>query len=153
MTTLIDLLKDSGMFGFIDKLEINDDWSFSLTDDFLKEGIKTWDNFGLLEGLDEPDRRIVAYNLTMMSVYLCLNEKFLRRTYGGIIAANIIFPLIRRSSYSEKMTNPKLYWDFVTNWLKEHVDLFETIEKRGLNIDPEAESVYLLSLIIENSLK
>lgn len=142
--------KEQNIWDVIPDLEINDDWSFSLPDDFFAESDKVWDRLGLLQGLKEPDKSIVSYNYTMMAVYLLSNEELANTTYGGMPLDTTIFPIIRRSSYSERMSNPKLFWEFCGNWLREHADWIDSFNRPGIKNDAEAEACLVLSETIES---
>lgn len=145
--------REQNIWDVIPELEINDDWSFTLPDEFVKKSQETWKKLGLIEGLEEPKRSIVSYNYTMMTVYLLSNEELTNTTYGGMPLETVIFPIIRRSSYSEKMTNPKLFWDFCGNWLREHADWIESMNRPGVRIDAEAEACLVLAETIEAIIK
>ena len=145
--------KEYNLYDIIPELEINDDWSFMLPDDFMKQSDKVWERLGLLEGLDEPERSIVSYNYSIMAVYLLSNEELTNTTYGGMPLETMIFPIIRRSTHSERMTNPKLFWDFCGNWLREHADWIDSFNRPGIKIDAEAEACLVLSETIEAIIK
>ena len=154
MITLVGKqFKEQNIWDIIPDLEINDDWSFSLPDDFFAESDKVWDRLGLLQGLKEPDRSIVSYNYSIMAVYLLSNEELANTTYGGMPLDAMIFPIIRRSTHSERMSNPKLFWEFCGNWLREHADWIDNLRRPGVKVDAEAEACLVLSETIEAIIK
>ena len=89
----------------------------------------------------------------MMAVYLLSNEELANLTYGGIPLYTMIFPIIRRSSYSERITNPKLFWDFCGEWFRKHADWIDSMKRPGVRIDAEAQAACVLSETIECIIK
>lgn len=142
--------KEDNIYDLIPELEINDDWSFELTGDFLEENKKIWTKLGLLEGLKEPDKTIVSYNYGMMAIYLMYNKELSNVTYGGLKLETVIFPIIQRGAYSEKIRNPKLFWDFCGEWLRERADWIDNLRRPGVNLNAEADACRMLGDTIES---
>ena len=138
---------------FFHNLVINDDWSFELPGDFLEENKKNWTKLRFLEGLKEPDKTIVSYNYGMMAIYLMYNKELSNVTYGGLNLDPMIFPIIRRGAYSEKIRNPKLFWDFCGEWLRERADWIDNLRRSGVNVDAEAVACRILGKTIESIIK
>ena len=138
---------------FFHNLVINDDWSFELTGDFLEENKKFWTKLGLLDGLREPDKTIVSYNYGMMAIYLVYNKELRNVTYGGLNLGTVITPIIRLGAYSEKIRNPKLFWDFCGEWLRERTDWIDNLRRPGVKVDAEAVACRTLGKTIESIIK
>lgn len=144
---------ERGLCDFLHNLVINDDWSFELTGDFLEENKKIWMKLGLLEGLEEPDKSIVSYNSGMMAIYLMYNKELRNVTYGGLNLDPMIFIIIRMGAYSEKIRNPKLFWDFCGEWLRERADWIDNFRRPGVKDDVEAVTCRVLGKTIESIIK
>lgn len=143
----------SGQCDLFHNLVINDDWSFELTGDFLEENKKIWTKLRFLEGLGEPDKTIVSYNFGMMAIYLMYNKELRNVTYGGLNLGLMIFPIIRRGAYSEKIRNPKLFWDFCGEWLRERADWIDNLRRPGVKVDAEDVACRILGNTIESIIK
>lgn len=143
----------SDLCDFFHSLVINDDWSFELPGNFLEENKKLWTKLGLLEGLGEPDKTIVSYNYGMMAIYLMYNKELSNVTYGGLNLGLMIFPIIRMGAYSEKIRNPKLFWDFCGEWLRERADWIDNLRRTGLEVNAVAVACRILGNTIESIIK
>jgi hypothetical protein len=144
---------ESSLCDFFHNIVINDDWSFELPEDFLEENKKIWTKLGLLDGLKEPDKTIVSYNCGMMAIYLTYNKELRNVTYGGLNLGTVIMPIIRWGAYSEKIRNPKLFWDFCGEWLRERADWIDNLRRPGVNVDAEAVACRILGNTIGSIIK
>ena len=109
-TALKERYGNVNLLSLLPELEINDDWSFSLPDEFVKQNKKVWEDLGMLEGLKEPERSVTSYNYGMMVVYLLHNDEVIDVRYAGIhlcISVSIEVFADEEDALTRSFSNPR----------------------------------------------
>ena len=129
---------------------IGDDESYTIPEEYQPKLFKEWDRV-LLSGSNLGDDKLetLAYNLTIASAFMWLNDGELREEVFDVTVSTIVICSIVRACRKEKLVYPRKYWDFVSNWIREHGDWVDKLANSRL--DTEAEVTHQISKIVENA--
>ncbi len=133
-------------------ITIGDDESYTISEEYQPKLFKEWDKV-LLSGSNfgDDDLETLAYNLTIAAAFMWLNDGELREEVFDVTVSTIVICSICRACRKEKLVYPRKYWDFVSNWIREHGDWVDNLANSRL--DTEAEVTHQISKIVENAFK